>query len=230
MRGHVHHFAALRRGLGGILLAAILAGGFGACGGSSSNGVASKSPAEILAAAKAAALSATSVHLRAAGGEVLVDVNLASSGGTGQLRLAGAAFELRRTGTTLYLKSTPAVYRSLGITATVPHNAWLRTPASSSRQLAVFTEMNEQLNRSLRVEGALVKGATTTLNGQKVVELKDIKKVYSRYLFVATTGKPYPVEILLTGQVTGKTTLSAWNKPVTLTPPPKSIDVSQLKR
>ncbi|HWX96805.1 MAG TPA: hypothetical protein VNZ01_08120 [Solirubrobacteraceae bacterium] len=210
-----------------VALAVALTTAFTACGGSSNSGVASKSAAEILSASKAAAASATSVHLTTTTGEVVLDVNLTPNGGTGRLTLSGSTLELMRVGSTLYLKAAPKVYRNLGITATVPAQAWLKVTANQSPQLAAFTEMSGELNRLL--VGPLTKGATTTVNGQKVVELTEKKPLYTRSLFVATSGKPYPVEILIKGQVTGKTTFSEWNKPVTLTRPANSIDITQLK-
>jgi hypothetical protein len=213
-----------------IALAVALAATLAACGGSSNTGIASKSTAEILSASKAAVAGATSVHLRTTGGEVLLDVKLTSTGGTGQLRLAGSNLELRRIGTALYLKSAASVYRNLGIKVNVPSNAWLKVPASSTLQLAAFTELSGEVSRLLNLKGTLTKGTTATVNGQSAVELKQTNPLYTRSLYVATSGKPYPVEILLQGQVTGKTTFTEWNKPVTLTPPANSIDISQLKR
>jgi hypothetical protein len=208
-----------------VTLAAVLAAAAG-CGGSSSN-VASKSAAEILSATKAAARGASSLHLKTTSGEVVLDVKLSNAGADGRLSLGRANLDLIRIGGSLYLKATTALYRQIGIKANVPAGAWLKTTVSTIPQLGAFTEKNEQLNRLLNLS-PVAKGATTTVNGQKVVELKQTLKVYTRSLYVAATGKPYPVEILLKGQVAGKTTLSEWNKTVALTPPPKSLEISKV--
>jgi hypothetical protein len=229
MLASIHTSRALRRLLT-VLLSTALTTAFVACGGSSGNGVASKSANQILAASKAAAASATSVHLATTTGEVVLDVNLSRTGATGRLTLSGKTLEITRVGNTIYLKANPTVYKALGITAKVPSNAWLKASASQAGQLAAFTEMSGETTRLLNLEGPLTKGPTTTVNGQKVVELKQAKKIYTRSLYVATTGKPYPIEILLRGQVTGKTTFSDWNKPVTPTAPANSVDISQLQR
>jgi hypothetical protein len=68
-----------------LVFAIALAGLLGGCGGSSGNGVASKSPAEILAATKSAADGASSVHiaglLSSGGSPIALDMYLASGAG-----------------------------------------------------------------------------------------------------------------------------------------------------
>jgi hypothetical protein len=210
-----------------VALAAVLPGALAGCGGSSSNGIASKSAAEILSASKAAALSANSVHLNTTTGEVVLDVKLSSGGGIGRLSLSGSNLDLLRIGSTFYLKAPAVMYQKIGINAKVPPDVWLKTTVGTIPNLVTFTEMKEQLSRLLNVS-PVTKGAITTVNRQKVVELRQKLKVFTRSLYVAVTGKPYPVEILLKGQVAGNTTLSDWNKPVTLTPPSKSLEISKV--
>ncbi|HEV7585038.1 MAG TPA: hypothetical protein VGO14_04585 [Solirubrobacteraceae bacterium] len=213
----------LLRGLTSIVaLVALAAAAVGCGGGSSSNGIASKPAAEILAASRAAALAASSVHLHTTSGEVVLDMKLSSTGGGGKLTLAGATLEMLRAGNAVYLKAPTALYQKIGINAKVPPDTWLKLSVSAIPQLAAFTEMREQLNRLLNLS-AVTKGPTATLEGQKVVELQQKLKVFTRSLYVAATGKPYPLELLLKGQVAGKTTLTEWDKPVTLAPPSKSI-------
>lgn len=213
-----------------VSLAVLLAVPLAACGGSSSSGLASKSSSEILSASKAAATGASSVHLTATTGQVALDMSLTRTGGTGRLTLANTTLEMTRIGHDLYLKAPARLLANLGFPATVPANTWLKVPAEQKPQLAAFTEINGELNRELQLEGTLTKGATTTVNGQPVIELRQSAKAATRTLYVATTGKPYPVEILVKGQITGKATFSEWDKPVTLAPPAKSIDVSQLPK
>jgi hypothetical protein len=227
MLNRVKALRPLARALLAVGLAAALPGAVAGCGGSSSNGIASKSAAEILSASKAAALSANSVHLNTTTGEVVLDVKLSSGGGTGRLSLSGSNLDLLRIGSTFYLKAPAAMYQKIGINAKVPPDVWLKTTVGTIPNLATFTEMKEQLSRLLNVS-PVTKGAITTVNGQKVVELRQKLKVFTRSLYVAVTGKPYPVEILLKGQVAGNTTLSDWNKPVTLTPPSKSLEISKV--
>lgn len=88
-----------------------------------------------------------------------------------------------------------------------------------------------QLNRLLSTPGSVVKGATTTVNEQKVVELKETTKVYKGSLFVATTGKPYPVLLVKSGgRETGRTTFSEWDEDFSLNAPSPSVELSSFKR
>jgi hypothetical protein len=224
------------RGRAGASLALLLILALAGCGSSSGNGVASKSPSEILAASQAAAQSATSVHVagKSAQGPLSITLNLdlASNGGRASVSVLGLAFELIRVGNTLYLKGSPAFYKRLGVAAHVPQGTWLKAPANLGRrtggqmaQLAAFTDLSGELKRLLSSSGPKIKGATTTVNGQKAIELKESGKLFSGSLYIATTGKPYPIKLVKRGQETGQTTFSHWNAPVLLTAPPNAIAV-----
>ncbi|HYM46448.1 MAG TPA: hypothetical protein VES65_09885 [Solirubrobacteraceae bacterium] len=219
-----------------LLLTLVLAAALAGCGGSSGNGVASKSPTEILAAAKAAAESATAVHvagtLSSGGSPITLNMDLAAgSGGRGQLSESSLAFELIVVGDTVYIKGSPAFYSHFGGAAAAQlfQGKWLKAPASTGElaTLASLTNLGKIFDQALASSGTLAKGATTTVDGQQVVELRDTTKNGS--LYVATTGKPYPVEIVKRGSESGKITFSRWNQPVTLTAPSNAIDLSQLQ-
>src|SRR2546423_10209715 len=91
---------------GAALALALLLGLIGGCGGSSSssgNGIASKSPTEIVAATRATAEKASSVHLSGsiASGGSLITLNLdlaAGRGGRGQPAGKRASFGPVQTG------------------------------------------------------------------------------------------------------------------------------------
>jgi len=214
--------------LAGALVAVLLG-----CGGSSSNGVASKSATEILAASKAAVASASSVHVmgKTTQGRLSasLDLTLSTAGGTAQVSLPGGSFELIRIGETLYLKANPALYRTLGISA--PAGTWLKAPTGNAQvgTLVVFTELAGEVDNLLRTSGEIVKGSVTTANGQPAIELKQRTQVYSGKLYVATTGKPYPIKLVDRGLVAGQISFSEWNKPVSLSAPAKTIDIGEVK-
>ena len=48
-------------------------------------------------------------------------------------------------------------------------------------------------------------------------------------LYIATTGKPYPVEISKGGSGGGKINFDRWNAAVTVAAPANAIDVAQLQ-
>jgi hypothetical protein len=206
--------------------------------GSSSNGVASKSASEILAASKTTAEAATSVHVtsKTAQGRLnaMTDLQLTGEGGRAHISLLGIAFETIRTGDTLYIKGSPLfnkrLYRTTGLR--LPEDAWLKTPAKDSplAQLAVYTNLNSELGFMLTSTGnPLTKGATTTIDGQQAIELKETAKLYRGTFYIATTGKPYPIQIIKHGRETGLTTFTDWNRPVHVDSPTNAVDVSVLE-
>jgi hypothetical protein len=228
----VFRAARHRTAISPTLALAIALAGLAGCGSSADNGVASKNASEILAAAKAAAQSATAVHVEslAAQGALTLKQNLdlARDGGHAHITGLGVDFEVIRIANTLYLKGNPALYQRLGITpARVPKGAWIKTPANSRQfaQLGAFTDLKSEVDRLISSTGPITKGATTTTNGQKTIELKNSGKLYTGALYIATTGNPYPIQTSKTGRETGHTTLTNWNQPVSLSAPSKTISI-----
>lgn len=216
-----------------VLALAVLAG----CGGSSSgNNVASKSATEILTESKAAADSASSVHvsgaIRSGAAPVTIDLDLAAGkGARGEISENGASFKLILVGGTAYISGSKAFYRSLGgaAAAQLLDGKWLKASATSG-EFASFNSlgnMRQLIDTTLAAHGTLTKGATSTINGQQAIAITDTNKTGT--LYVATTGKPYPIAITKGGSENGKITFSNWNQPVTITAPPNSVDLSELK-
>jgi hypothetical protein len=222
------------------LLIALLSG----CGGgssssssSSSNGVADKSPADILAATKVAADAAKTVHVSGSivsdGAPITLDMNLlAGKGGRGQLSESGLAFELIQVGRTVYIKGSQAFYKKIGGTAAAQllQGKWLKAPASNSdfASLSQLTDLRQLVDQTLSNQGSsLKKLGTSTVAGQKVVGITD--KARGGTLYIAATGQPYPVQIVKSGSSGGKISFDRWNSSVTLAAPANAIDVTQLQ-
>jgi hypothetical protein len=220
--------------LGTVLTASLLTG----CG-SSGNGISSKSAHEILAASQTAATDATSVHvisnstIKGAGGPFSMDIHLTHDGAHGRVTLFGVSFEVIRIGSTIYVKGSPAfdAHLSANTGLHLPPNTWLKGPAQNSQlaQLGELAELRGELTRILGVTGQLTKGPNITINGQPTITLKETVRLYTGLANIATTGQPYPIQIIKHGQETGRTTFTDWNQPVTLTPPANAIDISQLE-
>jgi hypothetical protein len=65
---------------------------------------------------------------------------------------------------------------------------------------------------------------------QKAIELNERTKVYAGSLFIATTGKPYPIEQVKSGgRERGKTSFSGWGQPVPLSAPSPAVDIDAVK-
>ena len=211
--------------LSALLAAALLAG----CG-SSNNGIASKSPQEILQASKTAIQKASSVTIasKSAQGRLTFasDLKLNRQGGQGTLSLLGLRVELIKTGQTIYVKGSPAFYERLQVKPPPP-GTWLAAPASGKlEQIAGFTDLAGEATRIISTSGKITKGQTTTIEGQPVIELKTEGKLYKGRLYIKTTGEPYPLKLEKTGRETSHSTLTNWNNTPPPTPPAKTTTIS----
>jgi hypothetical protein len=216
--------------------ALVLAALAGCGGGSSGNGVASKAPVEIVTAAKEAADGATSVHVVGSvvneGAPLTLDMELADGrGGRGQLSQNGLSFELIEVGGSAYIKGSAAFYRHVGgaAAAQLLQGKWLKAPANSKSfgSFASLTNMRKLLDTTLSSHGAVSKGATTTLAGQPAIPVTDTTK--GGTLYVATSGKPYPLELTKNGAESGKITFDRWGASVALAAPANAVDITQLQ-
>ena len=107
---------------------------------------------------------------------------------------------------------------------------WLKGSATtgSLARYAALTSLPIQLDRQLG-GGPFTGGTTTTINGQKAIELKETGKLFSGSLAIAATGKPYPIQITKQGRETGRTTFTGWNQPAALSAPTNAIALTTLE-
>jgi hypothetical protein len=220
----------------GLTLAFVLALAGCGGGGSSGSGVTAKTATEIFAATKTAADGATSVHvsgsLVSGGAPLTLDLSLATGkGGRGQISSNGLGFELIHTGGTVYINGSPAFYRHFAgpSAAQLLQGKWLKAPANTGEFASIgsLTDPRKLLDAGLASHGTLTKGATTTINGQPVIAITDGTK--GGTIYVATTGKPYPIQITKGGSEGGKITFDQWDVPVSITAPASAIDIEKLK-
>jgi hypothetical protein len=226
------------RGLAKFVIAAfVLVSALTACGGggsSSGSGVAAKSPDEIVAATQNAVANASSVHVAGSiisGGVPLkLDLRLASGqGAAGEIAQNGASFRIIAINDSVYIKGSPGFWRRFGgaVASRLLDGKWLKAPLSGQfGSFAPLTDMQIFFSRLLSGHGALVKGATKSVNGQQAIGLTDTTK--GGTLYVATSGKPYPVELTKQGAEGGKITFDRFNEPISLTAPSNVLDVSHL--
>jgi hypothetical protein len=208
----------------------------GCGGGGSSNNITSKSAEEIVNESKAAADSATAVHvsgsLKSGSTPVKLDLDLvAGKGARGELSQNGVSFKLILLGGTAYISGSPAFYRSLGGSAAAQlfNGKWLKALATTG-EFASFSQLGDMrklVDTTLAGHGTLAKGATTVVNSQQAIAINDASK--SGTLYVATTGKPFPIELSKGGSENGKITFDKWNQAVTIAAPTNAVDLSELK-
>ena len=224
------------------VLVLVVAGAISACGGSShnrvasssDNGVASESPEAIVTAATAAIDSARSAHVAGSivsgGAPITLDLDLVSGeGGRGAMSESGLPFQVVVLDRVVYINGSQAFWRHYGgvIAALLLHGNWLKAPASGRfSPLALVSNAHELFSTLLSNHGTLAKGATTVVNGRNVVAVNDATK--GGTLYVATMGKPYPVEVVKSGPQGGRIVFDRFNESVSLTAPANAIDISQL--
>jgi hypothetical protein len=221
------------RALATIALACALS----SCGSAThGNGVASQKPAQILAAAQAAANSAHSVHVAGsiqgnhASESFDVDL-LAGRGASGTVTLSGASFQLIEIDGTFYLQGSPAFYERIGGSAAAKllEGKWLKARATGEkfRPLTRLTDLRRLVASALSEHTDIKSIGTSRVDGRPVVGVSDLQR--HETIYVATSGKPYPIEIAKSGSGGGRITFDRWDAPVTLSPPERAIDISKLQ-
>ena len=217
-----------------LALLPLLAATLAACGGSGSNGEASKSASAILADARQAALAADSVRIAGtihdAGQTIRLDLSITKGDGGGTMTIQGSKVDVIRAGSTAYIRAGADFYRRAGAGSAVGRllaGRWLKVPTSTPNfaQLVELTDLHAFLAQALKPEGTVTKGAEKTIDGQKAIELKSSK---GGSLFIATSGKPYPVEFVGGGTSPGTVTLSDWGAATAPGAPKNAIDVNAL--
>jgi hypothetical protein len=230
---HVRLPPAARLALAPLLAAAVLAG----CGSSSSgNGIAAKSPEQIVAAARGAADGAATGHVagtvRSEGKPLAIDMELVKAkGGRGSITLDGVSINLVRVGGAVYINGSQAFYRRIAgpAAAKLLQGKWLKAPENSGNfaSLASLTDLSKLIDTTLASHGKLARDGTRTVDHQKVVAVTDVSQ--GGTLYVATVGTPFPTGIVKDGGGGGRITFDRWNKPVTLTAPANAININQLQ-
>jgi hypothetical protein len=226
--------ATLGGALPGLVVAATLLPGCGSSSSKAGNGIAAKTPAEIVAATRLAADSASSVHvsgaITSAGSPITLDMNLlAGKGGSGRLSENGLKFELIQTAGAIYIKGSPAFYTHVGgpAAARLFRGKWIKVPATRGNfaSLASLVDLRQLLDTTLAGHGPLAKRGTTTTHGQPTVAVTDTST--GGTLHVATSGPAYPVDVTKAGASGGTIVFDRWNGPVSLAAPENAIDLTR---
>ncbi len=143
----------------------------------------------------------------------------------------GLKFDLVRIGDTLYIRGSDAFYKHFAgaAVAQLLHNKWLKASATHGRlnSLAPLTSLGGLFAVVSSQHGKLANDGKTTYQGEKVVAIRDTSD--NSKLYVAATGKPYPVAIVGGKKSqSGAITFGDWNQSVSLSAPSGAIDISNL--
>jgi hypothetical protein len=220
-----------------LVLAGLLLAGCGSSHGkpASSNGEVSKSADKVLADAKAAADGATSARVAgnivSGGTPIKLDLSMGRGQAKGTMSSSGFSFDLIRIGNTAYIKGTDDFYKHFAgaAVAQLLHGKWLKASIVSGRfaAFAPLTNISVLFDKVASNHGKLANDGAKTFEGQKVVEIRDTSD--NSKLYVASTGKAYPVAIVGGKKSqSGTITFSDWNKPLTVSAPKDALDISKL--
>ena len=106
----------------------------------------------------------------------------------------------RHRGNEVYINGTTAFWQKFAgnAAAQLLFGKWIKAPASGQlATLATLTDLQKLFNQLLSSHGQLAKGSITTVRGQRVIAVKDTAN--GGTLYVATTGTPYPIEVVKNG-------------------------------
>jgi hypothetical protein len=212
-----------RRALAPLLLTAALAG----CGGGTppGNGEGAKQASQILKDTVAALRGAEAVHMYgsipSSGESFAIDLHYNRSGNLmGTITIGTVTAGVVVTGGHTYLRGRALFAKYAGDqVASVIGDRWVAVPSGSGPggdivdSLTTFTDFGKLADAlSMPSGGAVTKGPTTTVDST---------------LYVATTGKPYPVEVK---PDTGNQALhfASWDVPVDVSAPRDVLDFSSL--
>jgi hypothetical protein len=153
---------------------------------------------------------------------------LGGVGGRGQITLNGLTFELVGLHDYAYMRAPPQVWQRAGAppaAARLLQGKWLRTPASGQfASIAQLTDIHRLFDQLLTPHGKLRTGAVSTVAGRKVVAVKSGEGT----LYVAATGKPYPIQLYKAGANGGRLTFDRFDEAITVSPPSNTIDLPAL--
>jgi hypothetical protein len=217
-----------------VLAAGLLIG----CGGSDdesagppSNGVAQLEPDQILDKTKAAAKTASSVHLKgtvhdsdaATSGATAVDLRYDRDAGTaGTVTENGQSFQLVVVGQDVFVKAAGDTWTKLtgdDRAGELIGDRWVQIPPQAPGFDAVITltDFNRFIDKALTPDGALTKTEIKTVRGQNAVGVAE--SANNETLYVATEGEPYPVQVQSDTRQ-GALDFLEWNAPVDVQAPP----------
>lgn len=202
------------------------------------HGITTKSGNQIANAAAAAMNQATSFTYAGFAGQggtkTSLRLSVSASGDTqGTVTTNGQTIEIIEVGKTDYVSANKAFWTANGGAAAAQlfGSQWVSGPASSSTfsGFASLLSMSQVTSQFANTSGtSITKGATSTINGQKVIAISTKGGAFEDTLYVATTGTPYIVRVVTAGSSGGTVTFTNYNQPVNAKAPAKSVDLSKL--
>lgn len=216
-------------------------GGGGASPTPTGNGVADKPAEEILRMATAAFRKAGSVRVKGNGdydGELYaIDMRIkGGGGGKGTVTVQHNLVEILRIGKDAYLKGDADFWKQQTGNATAAEllkGKYLKAPSDEPELKAIllFTDVDTFADKLLKVDGGATKGERRTVAGVDTIGVTFKSGKDKATLYVATTGKPYPMQLSAASTTTDAAALdfTEYDKPLELKPPPADLVVDTSK-
>jgi hypothetical protein len=226
------------------LAGAVAVGGLTVAGLDSTAG-ATGTPKAAVVAAIAATESATAVKFAGSitqkNQTISINVSASASGtGQGTIGIGRGVATVRAVGGVVYFKANTAFWTQEGGASTAKEFAgkWVSTAATSSSgtslsQFLTSTSFMKQVFGSKLTNSVFAFAGTGTVGGTRatIISGHDTKGQGGGKLYIARSGPPYILKILITGKSgTGQITFSNYNQPVTPTVPPGAIDLDTLSQ
>ena len=220
----------IRESITGLMVAGAVATALASGCGSSGRGLATESPNQIYQAVQAATAHASgyeaSGNVKVAGSPVTFDFKVQGSDFSGTFDLNGYSISVLAVSGRYYLNApAAALANDFAVSSTAAAQLggqWLLIPASEAADFSQLTSVTD-ISAELAKHGTLAPGGTTTVDGQKVVLVKDASE--NSTLAVATSGPAYLVRVTETGSSAGQADFSNWSSIPALTAPPSPISL-----
>ena len=224
---------------------AIAVGGLTLTGLGASAGAATTTAKGAVQAAIVATETATAVRfagsIKEKGQTLTINVSASASGtGQGTIGIGKGTATVRSVAGVIYLKANRAFWTDEGGSSVAQELAgkWVSTAATSSSG----SSLSEFLNSTTFMKQVFGTNLTNSVfafagNGTvgktkaRIISGHDKKNNSGGKLYIAKSGKPYILKILINGKTgTGQITLSNYNQPVTPVAPPGAIDLDTLSQ
>jgi hypothetical protein len=219
--------------LGGVVLLAPAASG-AAAKATNVNALVTKA---ISVSALANSVTVTGVAIQ---GKTTITLNLQASdeaAGQGSIEIGGGVVHAIRLGKNVYFTANSKFWKANGgsTAAALFTGKWVQTAATSTigQPLAEFLNVGTLFRElfSANINTAdFVKGKATTVNGVRVVSInnKSTTGKTTGSIYIASSGKPYLVELKSTAGNLGSVSFSDYNQPVHPVAPKNPIDIDKL--
>jgi hypothetical protein len=201
------------------------------CGGSSDNGEAKKTGPQVAADAAAAVKSAGGFHVSGtvdqSGQPSTVDLQIQNNDVSGTISLAGAKLSLIIVNGKAYIKGDTKFWTGNNVpaqTAALLNGRWVAAPASSASEFSNLTAAGLANDLQHPTDSSFTDPVhKAKLNGKSVVV---VTQKNGSLLYVAATGKPYPVRIVNKGTSAGTSDFSNWGQTQPIKTPPSPLDLN----